>query len=339
MKKILITIVLIFIFTLASVSLIYAQDDSTNEFEDVFKEILENKDTLTDGLRFLGSFSSNATRIGQFPALDALSISFGMTFNSVFVDLSSIRELTYINNDPSQGSYIDNIPLINIGLLPTAIFYGGFKIKNIPIRGFIRGLWIPIGQMFPNFDDFIIVGGGLGVDINEFFNMTTFEIKVAGNYHFIKGIPFMSFHSFGALSSFAFNPEGSVFKPYVSIGWNMSTISIAADMYRVYKDFFGGGDNPTLQDLQDFLDDPNPAYDYVQEQLQENLDNYDPNTQTVADLFIFRESIQYITNIPFTVGVSLYLATFVINAEYTTNLIEFLNFQTGALSLSLGFNL
>jgi hypothetical protein len=338
MKKILIPLIIIIItFLFANIAL--SQDDATNQFEDVFKEILENKTTLTNGLNFLGSFSSNATRIGQFSALDAISVSFGLTFNSVFIDLTRIRELTYINDDPNQGSYIDAIPLINIGLLPTAIFYGGFKIKSLPIRGFVRGLWIPLSMIEPlsDFDDFIVAGGGIGLDVNELISLQQFEIKVAGNYHFIKGVPFMTFHSFGVLSSFAYAPQDTVVKPYISVGWNMSVMNIRADMWRVYKDYFSGSDDPTIEDLEDFIDDDFYPQ-YVRDQLQENLDNYDPSTDSVASLYIFEETLNYITNIPFTIGASFYLASFVINAEYTTNLIEFLNFKTGALSVSLGLN-
>lgn len=325
MKKIFILMLFVSIFTFGINSIVFAQGNET--FESIFEEILSNKESLKGGLDFLSSYTSNSARTGQLISLDQESITLGITTNLQFISLRGLKDL---GNADINGA-IDSLPLIKDGFIPNGYIYLGVNLTEIPIRFYIRGIYFPLSYIINDFDDILMVGGGVGLDFHDFFEMEPVELKLVLSYHFIRGIPYVSFHSWGFLANVGFKVT-DWFKPYIGLGWDMATAYINADVYEIYSDYFGS-DNPTRQELEDFINDPDKP-SYVRDKLYNNIQEYDE----LSDWYIFRELLNYAANFPITIGMKFDISAFKISISYTTNIPQIFDFTAGGLSLSLGFD-
>lgn len=329
-KKSILIIVLIAIIGIAFPSVAFAQ--STNEessINDLIDGFMGDFDTLKENLGFLGVYAGGSTQSGVFADLNSRLLNIGIMANASFLDFEGILKVAGKLGMPIPD-LITEIPF------PMPLVHAGLNIPFIPVRVFARGMYFPTSSFIDDADDLLLIGGGVGVDLNSFLPIPKLlTLKATANYHMFKGLPVPNFdfnsNSFG-IHGFA-SLGIPVLKPYVGIGFNMTNTEIGFDMWPLVKGAIGDNvpDVPTEEEYKDIMDNDNIPQ-YIKDKIKEAYDEFNDFEKA----FLLSQKITY-TAIPISVGVNIDLLLLKMNVEYSHNLLNMGNLGTVSLSVGFGF--
>lgn len=318
MRKKIIVLISFLILALGNVS--FAQ---TGDFADIFSfgdiiagltgDIEAMKEELGKQLSFLGDYTAYALQTGHFAPTDAAFLNVGVTANIAFIGLPQIVQ----DNLPPEAALLKDM-----GMLPMGFAFAGLNIPFLPVKAYLRGLFLPAG-ILPAFEDNVIIVG-LGAALDLPLPLPFISVNVLGNYHFMTGIKMINLNSIGVIGTAAFSiPVIDLFaKPYISVGWSLSTINVAFNLLTIY----GAND---IADLETELAAAGMA--------QADIDAIKAEIGAAAQFDI---TYNYALNFPISVGVRISpIPLLKLTVEYTNTLAEIFSLEGGAISISFALGL
>ncbi len=148
MKKVVLTILLVFLYALALLS-VYSQEEGTKSSREIIDDIVKQTNNFKGLARALGvaqahsnltALNTSTAYLGAFPSFSVLS-GFGYAFNTdLFTSLDDLAELGDATTALTSGKLVN--PNLALGLSPTSLGlrFGGTKI---PFDVAMYGFFIP----------------------------------------------------------------------------------------------------------------------------------------------------------------------------------------------------
>lgn len=302
MKKILIVLLVVVFSTIGLSSLSFAQTyEDVYNYQDVIEEGLA---LMEENLAFLGAYGAYALQSGQFAPTDVLFINVGLTANFAFIDFPDF----IVDNFDIVGSE-ETQYLKDYSMLPMGFLYVGLKVPILPIKLYARVFYLPANTINGFNEDLLILGLGAAYTLG----LPLIEITATGNYHFMNGIEMIDIHSYGLQGIVAFDIPviNWLLKPYVAVGWSMTSVSVHFDLLDIY-------------DVSDVISLPPEVPGEV--------------VDVLDGAGVFNQTYTYALNFPISLGVRVNILLLKLVVEYTSTIEKLFTWpMKGAISLSLGF--